>query len=144
MLTSLILTSRLRAAYWPPWCRLIRLDTVRRARPIAEYVDEHDPRRRNRFSNKDGQICSINRYDVGRIRYFMDELEAGRPIDAIRIDTEWSYAHWPYRPLGAYVDDGHHRFMAAVFLRRRRIPAKVDGLVDLKEWLTGERQRWPL
>lgn len=140
-MTVSILVSRLRRAYWPRWCRLIRLDAVRRSAPIAQYVDEHDPRRRNRFGS-DGRICSVNRHDHGRIRYFMDEIEAGREIEPIHVDVEWDPG-WT-RPLGPCIDDGHHRYMAAVLLRRRRVPATFTGPDELRGWLVGERRRRPL
>lgn len=114
-----VLISRLRSAYWPAWCAQIRLSVVRRAEPIAEYIDEG---RRH------------HGYDAGRIRYFMDQLEAGRAIDPIRIAGG--------RTSDQLIYDGHHRYMAAVFLRRRRVPARFYGPPELGQWLVGERRRW--
>lgn len=128
-MTSLVLVSRLRLAYWPDWCAGIRLRDVLRAEPISKWLAEGSKRRNSR-------------YDHGRIRHFMDQLEAGRLVDPIEVETVWSWPHG--HPYGLEIYDGHHRFMAAVFLRRRRIQAQVGGLVDLREWLVGERRRWPL
>lgn len=128
-MTVSILISRLRRAYWPTWCARIRLSACLRAEPIATWAAEGSRRRQT------------TAYDYGRIRWFMEQIESGQPIDPIEVETEWMHSG---APNGLEIYDGHHRFMAAVFLRRRRIPATVGGLVDLKEWLTGERRRWPL
>lgn len=132
-MTDFVLVNRLRKAYWPSWCSKIRLRDVLRADPISEYVEEDD-----------GQRDDL--YDHGRIRFFMDQLDAGRMIDPIRVDTDWLIRGTGLVPIptGASIDDGHHRFMAAVLLRKTHVPARFCGPDELREWLVGERRRWPL
>jgi hypothetical protein len=118
-MTSLILISRLRSRYWPAWCSAFGLIAVRRARSIHDYVPESQ---------------RTQDYDAGRIRYFMDELHAGRAIQPIVVDAG---------PLPT-VNDGHHRLVVAVLAGERRIPAWVLGPEAIGEWLVGERKEWPL
>lgn len=113
-MTSLILVSRLRSRYWPSWCSAFDLRTVRRARAIPDYVPE--PQR-------------TRGYDVGRIRYFMDQIQAGQPITPIVVEGG--------HRCDPMVNDGHHRLVAAVLAGERRIPAWVLGPARLHSWLTG-------
>lgn len=110
-MTSLILLSRLRRLYWPAWCS--HHLTCPLPSPVSRYVPE--PKR-------------TQGYDAGRIRYFMDELQAGRPVDPIVIDN------------GPTVNDGHHRLVAAVRAGRQRIPAWFIGPERLGKWLSGGNQ----
>lgn len=126
-----VLVHRLQKAYWPKLVRTFTLAKVLRARPICEYVS----------------IPRDTKYDLGRVRHFMLEMRAGNAVDPIVIDTDVipgrSYGQPPIW-LGPIITDGHHRFVAAVLLRRRRIPASISGLVSLAEWLTGKRRHYPL
>jgi len=122
-----ILVKRLQGVYWPSWCERITYRRVMRARPL-----EH--------SNKRGDS-----YDPGRVRYFVERFKRGESVDPIRIDTDviqYSYGSPPVWGL-PIIDDGHHRFVAAVLLRKRRIRAHIAGLVAYGEWLKGERRQLP-
>lgn len=113
-----VLVHRLQCAYWPTWCRQIAEDRrLPRARPLPDHVDLP----RDRW------------YDLGRVSYFLRELRAGRALDPILVETDW-HNDRAYLPV---IDDGHHRFIAAVIARRRRIFASVGGLVRQRDWLVG-------
>lgn len=125
--TTQILTHRLRSLYWPDWMTEWTHASVMAAAPQPYRPgDQRD-----------------DAYDLGRVRFFVDQLRAGEEIDPIIIETSWLPGPTPI-PLGMFIDDGHHRFAAAVLLRRRRIPASCGGLLELIKWLTGERRSLPL
>lgn len=120
-----IMTRRLKDIYWPAWLDKIARDRrVDRVRPLAEHGFK-----RNRI------------YDIKRVRYFMDELRAGRDPDPIVIDSEarqdrvGSPICWGF----PFIDDGHHRFVAHVLLDREWLHARLSGVVIHHEWLRGER-----
>jgi len=124
---DLILTQRLKAIYWPAWVDAIARDRrIQRVKPLTEHGG---PQMRDRF------------YDIKRVRFFMDELRAGRALDPISLDNECRQ----YRigcPISwgmPFVDDGHHRFSAYVLCKRKRLPATLGGLKVHHEWLRGER-----
>ncbi len=66
--------------------------------------------------------CWIGPWDVGRVRHFVNELEAGRQLD-------------PIYPIAVIVD-GHHRLIAA-FLNKTPIAAHYSGRIDLLGYLKG-------
>ena len=118
MSASFVLVRRLQCAYWPTWCRQVAEDRrLPRARP-RDYVETP----RDRW------------YDLGRVNHFVREFRTGRPVAPILIDTQWHGTS----PLGPVIDDGHHRFIAAVIARKRRIAADVGGLVLHRDWLIGK------
>ena len=119
-----VLVSRLKRVYWPEWCDDVARDRrMPRMRPQTEHVSFP----RSRW------------YDIKRVRHFIDCINSGRGLDPISIDT---YVH-QYR-VGSpiiwglpIVEDGHHRFIAAVVAGKRRIAASVSGLVRHRDWLIG-------
>jgi hypothetical protein len=124
-----VLVRRLHSVYWPRWCAELTLRKVLRARSITEH----------------GTYPRDDKYDLGRVRFFMQQFETSKPVDPIVIDQKVIARGWGCPPtwLGPIIDDGHHRFVAAVLLRKRRIPASVGGLVSLCDWLTGRRRTYP-
>ena len=88
---------------------------------------------------------SLVSYDARRVRYFIERLRAGLPIDPISVESR-AYQYRVCSPVGwgpPYVDDGHHRFVAAVLTKTERIPATFGGLVTTINWLTGKRNTLP-
>lgn len=124
-MTDLVLVNRLRQAYWPSWLRHWTLGRVLLAKP--REFRPHDSRQEKP-------------YDCGRVHFLLREIRAGKPIEPVEIETTW-HGH---SPIGLILLDGHHRFVASVLAGKRRIPANVGGLVDLRDWLVGERREFPL
>lgn len=79
-------------------------------------------------------------WDLGRIRYFYDQIKAGQKIDPIDVDNQCSHGRVHPVPI---VLDGHHRLIAAV-VARARIPVSYGGRVDLLDYLTGKRRHPPV
>jgi hypothetical protein len=79
-------------------------------------------------------------WDMGRIRYFYEEIVAGRTVDPIEVDNECAngciYAH----PI---VLDGHHRLAGSWLAKAPRIPVHYSGRVDVLNYLTGRRKTPP-
>ena len=75
-----------------------------------------------------------------RVRYFYDELRAGRSLTPILVDCECRNSRIYPEPV---LVDGHHRFAAYVFAKRRVVPAYYGGRVDVLEYLTGQRRALP-
>lgn len=115
-----VLTGRLKQSYWPAWLQLLTLARVLGTEP-------------REFCHEDLR-ASDSGYDAGRIHFLLRQIKAREPLDPIEIDTSW-YNH---SPVGIIVIDGHHRLVAAVLARKRRIPASVGGLVKARDWLVGE------
>jgi hypothetical protein len=124
-----ILVRRLQAVYWPGWCRTIveRPAKVLAATPVHQFC-EHGSR----------PDQTDHPFHLGRVRYFLDELQRGAAIAPIDVDqivfpTRGGPPSWG----PPCVLDGHHRFMAAVLARTRRIPASCSGLCTSIDWLKG-------
>jgi len=123
---DLILINRLRQLYWPTWLRRMTIERVLRAKP-CDFEDERlRPLRRN--------------YDAGRIHFMLIQLRRREPLDPIDVEATWSCN----TPDGLWVSDGHHRLVASVLARKRRILANVWGIVATRDWLVGKTRRCPL
>ncbi len=128
-----ILVDRLCALYgWPsegstnPF-RRITLDELLRHRPATEYRD-------------DMTRIVDETWHVSRVRFFYDELLAGRQLDPISIDNVCDGGHIYPEPI---LIDGHHRLAASVLASVRTILAWYGGRIDLRDYLTGRRLRCP-
>lgn len=102
------------------------LEQVFTAEPISKYVNDG-------MDREDG-------YDLGRVRYFVDELLLGRSLDPIVLDTHWH----GMSPTGPVLIDGYHRLTAAILTQQTHINASFSGPVDLLAWLTGSMDEYPL
>lgn len=100
-------------------------DAVLITPPISEYV---------------GDYYRSDKYHLGRIHYFCNQITAKRPIEAIEIDNIFSSSG---RSVGPVVLDGHHRLIAADLMKLCQIPASYGGLVDGIDWLTGRQRGIP-
>lgn len=129
-LVDLILVERLRRVYWPQEIfEMYRLERVLRTQPV-DFVPEDNAKRRSDL------------YDLGRVHYFYKKLRGGGSVDPICVETEVPFGSRLGSPTSwgpPVIDDGHHRFAAAVLARKRRIPASFGGVVEQLEWLTGVR-----
>ena len=134
MTPSEILVDRLVATYeWPnddpqsaPFRRLT-LEEVLGHRPVAAYLDDH-----SRIVDE--------AWHIGRVRFFYDELRAGRVLDPISIDNRCDRGHIYPEPI---LLDGHHRLAASVIAGSRTILAWYGGRLDLLAYLTGGRRTCP-
>lgn len=79
-------------------------------------------------------------WHIGRVRYFYEELLAGRPIDPISIDNVCHSGRIYAEPV---VLDGHHRLAGSVLAKARTIRAWYGGRIDLLNYLTGKRRKCP-
>ena len=80
-------------------------------------------------------------WDYGRIRHFVEHLQAGGSVDPIEIDNACNGGRIYPVPV---LFDGHHRLAAAHLAGVRTIPAHYSGRVDLLRYLKGLRKTAPL
>lgn len=79
-------------------------------------------------------------YHVGRVRFFADALRARKKLDPVEMDNECSYGN-----IGApIIVDGHHRAIAHMLVRSRRVDVSYSGRVDTLRYLRGEKRLPPL
>jgi len=136
-LIDLALVQRLRRCYWPNGIfEIYARKAVLAAPPRPDFRSEAWRGRRD-FDDVT--------YDLGRVHYFVQELKRGVPLDPIIVET----TVFPTRAAGPpawgppHIEDGHHRFAAAVLTRQRTIPMKFGGLLTTRDWLTGARRNAP-
>jgi hypothetical protein len=128
-----ILVDRLTALYgWPsegstnPFPK-IALTRLLGHRPASQYRD-------------DMTRIVDEAWHVSRVRFFYDELLAGRSLDPISLDNVCNRGHIYPEPI---VLDGHHRLAASILADARIILAWYGGRTDLRDYLTGRRHRCP-
>jgi hypothetical protein len=129
-----LLVERLWELYpWPEWKLPMRGMTVEkllnyRARP--KYV-----------SDVTRTIKQPPRaWDYGRIRFFYEEVLAGRALDPVEVDNVCEGGR--IYPIPA-LNDGHHRLAGSHLAGARTIRAFYAGRVDLLRYLTGRRKTCP-
>lgn len=126
-MNSLVLVDRLREVYWSEVMEEFYDDIVYTAVPVSHYVD-HDER--------------DNPYHYGRVHHFIQQFQKRKLVDPISIDSQVLGSGNGWVSWGPpFVDDGHHRFAAAVLLNKRHILASCGGLVSSIDWLTGKVPR---
>lgn len=111
------------------------LKTIRAWPPVTRFMPEDQRNDPDKFHTK-----KIMRYDLGRVRHFVDRLLAGEELDPIEVDNEFNWNGHP-EPV---VNDGHHRLVAYRMAKRCTIPALYSGRVDLLDYLKGTRARRPV
>lgn len=89
----------------------------------------------------DGTRPEEDEWHYGRVRFFVDELNAGKTLDPIVVDNRCDRGHIYPEPI---VIDGHHRLCAVKVSGVRTVPANYSGRVDLLDYLTGKCDRPPL
>jgi hypothetical protein len=129
-----VIVARLWELYpWPEWNLPLRGMTVGkllRYRAQPTYVSDEARTRKQ----------PTRAWDYGRIRYFYEQLQAGKKLDAIEIDNVCHGRRIYPEPL---VIDGHHRLAASHLAGARIIRANYGGRVDLLRYLTGARKTCP-
>lgn len=91
--------------------------------------------------NRDGHIVrTSDEYNYGRILFFIEEIRAGKQIDAITLDCVCNGGRVYPEPL---ITDGWHRYAAHAYLNRKYIDVSFSGRVDLLEYLKGTRKTRP-
>jgi hypothetical protein len=129
-MADLVIVSRLKrlyikSLYWSsPRLGDYTLEQVLQATPVVDFCEESE---------------RTETYDLGRIRYFYDQICSGEVLTPILVDWIWQ----GMCPSEINIIDGHHRFAAHVLAKKRWIPAEVGGPVDAIEWLTGKRKIIP-
>jgi hypothetical protein len=134
------LVGRLAQAYWPEdILGLYTLSRVLRAPPISDYVDP--------IARPDPILARrpADRWNAGRVHHFYRLLKRREELDPIEVISQVYQTRMGSPPAwgGPQVQDGHHRFAAAVLARKRWIQISFDGLESTKEWLAGETRRPP-
>lgn len=81
-----------------------------------------------------------NPWHLGRVRYFFDQLQAGKKLDPICVDNMCDAGHIYAVPV---IIDGCHRLVASHLAGARTIAASYGGRVDLRDYLTGLREALP-
>lgn len=120
-----VLVQRFKRLYWPK-------------EVLGHYnlklVLAADPKPRYKWKGRD------DAYDFGRVHYMYDILKSGGTLDPVQIDWKWS--HWG-TPIAADLIDGHHRYVAHVLARKKRMDAVVSGPVEGIDWLSGKLEVEP-
>ncbi len=79
-------------------------------------------------------------WHLGRVRYFFDQLQAGKKLDPICVDNMCDAGHIYAVPV---IIDGRHRLVASHLAGVRTIAASYGGRVDLRDYLIGLRKTQP-
>ena len=79
-------------------------------------------------------------WHYGRVRFFVEEILAGKQLDPIDIDNECEGMLIYPRPT---VNDGNHRLVAHHLTKRPTICAYYGGRTDLLKYLIGKRKTVP-
>jgi hypothetical protein len=81
-------------------------------------------------------------WHYGRIRFFYEQLLAGKTLDAIVVDNVCDLRLGHVYPEPTLLD-GHHRLAAAHLARAPIILVSYGGRLDLLQYLTGPRKTCP-
>lgn len=136
VLVEQALVQRLKHCYWPKHIfGMYTLEMVRGTPPQRQFRDKGWRMRRT---------LNVLAYDFGRVHFFMQRLKQGAKLDPIDVETSvyptrggppaWGIPH---------IEDGHHRFAAAVLAKCLRIPMRFGGVLTTRDWLVGKRRRKP-
>lgn len=129
-----LLVARLWQLYeWPEWNLPMRRMTIAkllRYRSQPDYVSDMERTR------KQPPLT----WDYGRIRFFYEQLLAGKKLDAIEVDNVCDGGRIYPEPV---LIDGHHRLAASHLAGARLIRASYAGRIDLLRYLTGTRKTCP-
>lgn len=130
------LVGRLKRCYWPAEIfDVYTREAVLSATPEPRFRDETWRGRR------DPDDLS---YDFGRVRFFMQQIRRGVRLDPIVVETTVYPMHSGPSVWGPpHIEDGHHRFAAAVLARSRRIAMAFGGLLSTRDWLVGTTHKPP-
>lgn len=125
------------------WIWIARLRMAYQPRLVAEWLADPGDIRSCKTQEKYVSAAWRSRsliWNRGRVRYFYDMIICGEEIDPISIDSQCRQyrAGCPITWGGPFIDDGHHRFAAAILARKRKIRASLGGLVTTHRWLRGE------
>lgn len=79
-------------------------------------------------------------WHMGRVRFFIEKLEAGKKLDPIHVDNYCGYDRIYPEPI---IVDGHHRFIASKVTKQKYIWALYSGRTDVRDYLEGKTRRPP-
>lgn len=130
------LVRRLQGCYWPEDVfGVYTRDAVLRAVPEARFRDE---------AWRGKQDPDDLTYDLGRVHFFVRQLQRGARVRPIVVATQVYPTRGGSPCWGPpFIDDGHHRFAAAVLARIGKISMEFTGLLSTRDWLVGSRRRLP-
>ncbi len=83
----------------------------------------------------------LSSWHIGRVRFFYDEIKAGRALDPISISDAKMLIDQGYRYVKPFILDGHHRLAASELAGVKCIAAYFAGRDELRDYLTGQRDR---
>lgn len=114
---------------------LIGLEDVLSLLPFVKEITEPFP---DSFLYRSIIPKKSKKWHVGRIKYFVSHPEQSTPI---AIDNDCRGGIISGYPI---VIDGHHRLMAALVRKEKRIDAHYSGLISTLEYLTGIEDQSPI
>lgn len=129
---TLILTKRLKAIYWPK-------DVLGPYKLGEMLMVPEQPRFVPEEQRPDPFTSEGWRWNLGRVRFFYNELKRKKPIEPISVITPYTESSFGCPA----VDDGHHRYVAYVFARKLRIPIFFTGPDRYLGWLRGVYDTFP-
>lgn len=88
------------------------------------------------------------KYHSGRVRYFVERLRSGLELDPIEVCyLPATHSISGFQTMGGYPEfflgDGHHRFVASLYMGMDTILATYSGREDLLRYLMGKRKTCP-
>jgi hypothetical protein len=133
---DLALVHRLKQCYWPKGVfSVYTREAVLAAEPQPRFRNEHWRGQRD---------YDDLTYDFGRVRFFMQQLKQRIKLDPIVVETKVFPTRGNPPAWGPpQIEDGHHRFAAAVMAKCRRIPMQFGGLLTTRDWLVGTKRLAP-
>ena len=76
-------------------------------------------------------------WHIGRVIYFINNPDRITPISVDNYCLDNMFSNAPI------IEDGHHRLMAVLYLKRPTIEAAYSGRIDILEYLTGASNEKP-
>lgn len=137
----MILLPRLRECAAPYFGWLPR-SRVMRYRARSMYLDGPAREEAQRETDLPGLASG---WDLGRIRWFVEEIERGAALDPIELESQSFQYRIGYPVVWGppTVQDGNHRLAAAAIVGLERIPSTFGGPLTTLRWLEGKRKTPP-
>lgn len=125
MATDMILVQRLAEMYNPFEVLGISPDAVAGAQEVVNHAT---------YDLRD------TAYDLGRVAFFVRELQEGKKLDPLMLDNACDGGQIFPEPI---VQDGNHRLAAAILAKQEKVEVNYGGLTFLLNYLKGKTKKLP-
>ena len=96
------------------------------------------PRGSGAYDRRGSRAPALAGWHTGRIRFFYDEIKAGRALDPVSISDAGVVPLKSFNSAKAVFLDGHHRLAASVLAGAKTLKATFAGRDELRDYLTGQ------